>query len=477
MIGDRALKVLKPVDLGFLDHRDRDARRRACHREVEVNRRFAPDVYLGVLDIVDEDGRPRDHVIEMRRLPAARRLSVLLAGVEAPRLVRDVAIVVADIHAAAPSTAAAARWGTPERVRTNWEDGIAQVERDAGGVIPQADRDRAARLARRYLAGRERLLERRIEQGWVRDGHGDLLADDVFCLEDGPRLIDCLAFDDRLRCADVLLDVCFLAMDLEARGWPGLAAFLLGTWADRLGETHPASLADHYIAYRAHVRAKVALLRHLQGQPSAAGQAQRLHDLALRHLERGRVRAVLVGGGPGTGKSTVAAELAGRTGWSVLRSDEVRRDLFEAPPGAAGPARYREGRYDAHHTARVYSALLEQARERLTLGESVILDASWASEGHRLAARRTAAAALGDLVEIRCDAPSDVAARRIASRRAHGRDPSEATPAIARRMAADADPWPQGHPLATDRPLPETAADALRLVEVGRDGRAGELNN
>ena len=189
MIGDRALKVLKPVDLGFLDHRDRDARRRACHREVEVNRRFAPDVYLGVLDIVDEDGRPRDHVIEMRRLPAARRLSVLLAGVEAPRLVRDVAIVVADIHAAAPSTAAAARWGTPERVRTNWEDGIAQVERDAGGVIPQADRDRAARLARRYLAGRERLLERRIEQGWVRDGHGDLLADDVFCLEDGPRLI------------------------------------------------------------------------------------------------------------------------------------------------------------------------------------------------------------------------------------------------------------------------------------------------
>jgi aminoglycoside phosphotransferase family enzyme/predicted kinase len=466
LLGERAYKLLKPVELGFLDHRTREARERACHRETDVNRRFAPDVYLGVLDVLGDDGHPRDHLVEMRRMPAQRRLSALLGTPEAPGLVREVALVVAAVHAAAPTSPEIALAGTPERVRANWDQGLDQVDAVAAGLIGASDRARARELVHRYLAGREPLLRRRIEEGWVRDGHGDLLADDVFCLDDGPRLLDCLAFDDGLRHADVLADAAFLAMDLEAQGGPDLAPLLLDAWSGALGERHPASLADHYVAYRAHVRAKVASLRHEQGDEGAGRRARELHDLALAHLERARVRLVLVGGAPGTGKSTVAAALAERAGWAVVRSDAMRE-------GAGGPpAGYGEGRYAPERRARVYAAMLEEAGRRLGLGESVVLDASWGDAARREDARAAARSASADLVEIRCQAPQAVAARRIAARLAAGVDPSEATPEIGRRLAADADPWPEALPLATDRDLADTIEAAAALAGLpGEPGR------
>jgi uncharacterized protein len=464
MLADRAYKLLKPVDLGFLDHRSREARSHACRRETEVNRRFAPDVYLGVLDVLDEGGRPRDHLIEMRRMPAGRRLSALLESEEAPERVAEVARAVAAIHAAAPRSPEISRAGEPQSVIANWRQGLAQVDDVARDLLPAGERRRIAELAIRYLEGRGGLLARRIDEGWVRDGHGDLLCDDVFCLDDGPRLLDCLAFDDRLRHSDVLADAAFLAMDIEAHGAEGLGRQMLEAWSRALGESHPPSLADHYVAYRAHVRAKVACLRRAQGDERAGAEARRLHGLCLRHLERARVRLVLVGGAPGTGKSTIAARVAERLGWTVLRSDAMRRSLHGAPDFGGAPAAYGEGRYSPERRAEVYAALLDDARRRLALGESVIIDASWSALAVRERAREVAEATRSELVEIRCSAPAEVGQRRIADRAARGEDPSEATPEIARRLAVDADPWARASALDTNRPLADTLADALRLV-------------
>ena len=242
------------------------------------------------------------------------------------------------------------------------------------------------------------------------------------------------------------------------------AARLLETWSRALGESHPPSLADHYVAYRAHVRAKVACLRRAQGDERAGAEARRLHALCLRHLERARVRLVLVGGAPGTGKSTVAAGVAERLGWTVLRSDATRRSLHGAlDPGGASAA-YGEGRYSPERRAEVYAALLGDARPRLALGESVIIDASWSAAAARERALEVAEATRSELVEIRCSAPAEVGQRRIVDRAGRGEDPSEATPEIARRLAADADPWPWASALDTDRSLADTLADALRLV-------------
>ena len=172
---------------------------------------------------------------------------------------------------------------------------------------------------------------------------------------------------------------------------------------------------------------------------------------------------MLVGGAPGTGKSTVAAGLAERTGWTVLRSDAMRRSLL-GPADHRDDAPYSEGRYSPERRAEVYAALVEDAGRRLGLGESVILDASWSALAARERAREVAESTRSELVEIRCDAPAAVGRTRIADRAARGDDPSEATPEIARRLAADADPWPEAGALDTDRSLADTLADALRLV-------------
>ena len=465
MIGDHAYKLLKPVAMGFLDHRSREDRRAACLRETEVNRRFAPDVYLGVLDVVDADGSPCDHLVAMRRMPDARRLSSLLDADEAPEQVRALARVVAGFHRAAPTSPRIAEAGSPETVLGLWEEGLGQLAAITPAVVPTQEVARAVELARAYVGGRRALLERRIADGRVRDGHGDLLADDVFCLPDGPRVLDCLAFADRLRHGDVLGDIAFLAMDLEAHGHAELGALLLRTWGEDLGEDHPASLAHHYVAYRAHVRSKVAALRSAQGgDPEAATRARALHAMSLDYLARAQVPLVLVGGPPGTGKSTVSRGIGEATGWPVIASDATRKELAGLPGTPAEPVGFEEGIYAPQVSDRVHQVMLERAAAHLALGQGVVLDASWGSAARRALARRTASWASSPLIEIRCELDPIVAAGRIAARRAAGEGPSDATPRIARRLAEEADPWPQALPLDTGRPQAVVIRAALRLV-------------
>ena len=463
MIGDRAYKLLKPVDLGFLDHRRREDRLAACRRETEVNRRFAPDVYLGVLDVVDADGAPRDHLVEMRRLPPERSLSRLLETPEREDLVREVARTVAGFHRASPTSERIREAGTPAALRGLWEEGLDALADRAPGVVAAHDVERARALAREYIAGRAPLLERRMADGWVRDGHGDILCDDVFCMPDGPRVLDCLAFDDRLRHGDVLADVAFLAMDLEARGHPELSRLLVDAWAAELDEAHPASLEHHHVAYRAHVRSKVAALRSVQGDPEAAGRARALHALALDRLERGRVRLVLVGGAPGTGKSTVAEGLARAEGWRVLGTDPIRRE--GAGPSPAG---LDQGAYAPAAVAAVYEELLRRAGALLEMGESVVLDASWGREAERERARGLAGAHRAELAEIRCALDPEAAAARVAARAAAGGGASDATPEIARALAARADPWPAAHTLDTGGAPESVVAGARALLVASR---------
>jgi hypothetical protein len=354
-----------------------------------------------------------------------------------------------------------------------WEASFAQVAPHVGRILDPATEARTETLARAYLAGREPLLRRRVADGRIRDGHGDLLADDIFCLDDGPRVLDCIEFDPALRHGDVLGDIAFLAMDLERLGAPEAAGALLRWYREFSAETHPDSLAHLYVAYRAHVRAKVACLRVDQGDPAAGPAARGLAALAVRHLEAGRPRLVLVGGLPGTGKSTLAAGVADRLGWPLLRSDVVRKQLAGLPDRAATGAGYRQGIYTGESTARTYAEMIGRARRALQLGESVVLDASWTDDRWRLLAAQAAETTASELVELCCAAPVSVAAERLALRAAAGFDPSDATPEIARRMAEHADPWPSAYPVDTAPPVGVVLDSVLRhlLASPALEGR------
>jgi uncharacterized protein len=463
--GDRVFKVKKSADLGFLDFRSREARRVACENEVALNRRLAPDVYLGVADVTGPDGELCDHMVVMRRLPAGRRLSTLIKmGADVTDELRDLARLMASFHGRCATSPEIADAASARALRELWAQGAAGVAAYRGDPLRAETIDEIVRLADRYLAGRQPLLRERQRAGRIRDGHGDLLADDIFCLDDGPRVLDCLEFDQRLRVGDVLGDVAFLAMDLERMGRERDAASFLDRYRECSGETHPRSLEHLYVAYRAFVRCKVACVRHSQGDPPAAARAQALAELALSRLRRGRVRLILVGGLPGSGKSTLAAGLAEAEGWMVLRSDVIRKELAGIPATQPAPARPGEGIYTPAMTDAVYDELIHRARIALERGETVILDASWASRAQRRRAAECAVAAAADLVELRCAAAPEIAAARIVTRAGAAGEVSDASVPVLHDMARRADPWPEATTIVTEGPVASTLRAGRRAV-------------
>ncbi|MFJ3175334.1 AAA family ATPase [Streptomyces roseus] len=469
-VADRVYKLKKPVDLGFLNFSTLAARRSACGREVELNRRFAPDVYLGLGEFRGPDTDEPEPVVVMRRMPAERRLSRLVReGADVDDALRAVARQLAACHADAPRSREVDEQGTRDALSSRWEASFAQVRALAGeGPLPDGLAE-VEGLVRRYLAGREALFDSRIRQGRVVDGHGDLLADDIFCLDDGPRVLDCLEFDDRLRSVDGLDDAAFLAMDLEQLGAPEAAARFLARYGQYSGDPAPPSLRHHYVAYRAFVRAKVSLIQAQQGAPGADAAARRLVSATLRHLRTSAVCLTLVGGLPGSGKSTLSGALADRLGVTLLSSDRLRKELAGIPAEESAAAAYGEGLYTPEWTARTYTALLDRAAALLRAGESVVLDATWSDAQQREAALRMAESTSTDLVALHCQVPGDVSAARL-STRAPGA--SDADTDIAAAMAAEEPPWREAVTVDTSGSLESAVLQALKAVRPWGAGQA-----
>jgi aminoglycoside phosphotransferase family enzyme/predicted kinase len=458
LVGDRAYKIKKPVRNGFLDFSTPELRLAACRREIELNRRLAADVYLGLSEVTDPAGGPAEPAVVMRRMPPSTRLSTLVSqGDEVSAQLRALARLLAAFHSHAGRGPHIDAEGSRDALLARWTDSFAQVQRFRAGVLGDAVQSDIERLTHRFLAGRTALFDDRVAEGRILDGHGDLIADDVFCLPDGPRALDCLEFDDRLRYVDGLDDAAFLAMDLDRLGSPDLAELFLDDYAEFAGDPAPAALRHHYIAYRAFVRTKVACLRYEQGDRAAGDDVKRDADLTLRHLELGAVRMALVGGLPGAGKTTVAGALADGAGAVLLSSDRLRKELAGLDPLTPAPAGYREQLYAPAATDRVYTEMRRRAALLMARGESVVLDASWTSAEQRRAAVEVARASSAELVELRCVVAPAIAAARVRDR-APG--PSDASAPIAAAMATDADPWPS----STDIPTITTLAESSTVA-------------
>ncbi len=455
-------KRKRPIRTDFVDFSELSARRAACEREVDLNRRLAPDAYLGVADMT-LNSAVVDHFVVMRRFPEACRLSAMLSGSSANELVCSVAELIAAFHQGPATGEAIAAASGYVAVKRLWQDGIAAIERRIDSVFDVHEVARLALLVSEYLQGRQPLFDARIAAGCAVDGHGDLQAEDIFCCDDGPQVLDCLEFSDRLRFGDRLNDVAFLAMDLERLGHRELAETFLRRYCDASGAAWPRSLEHFYIAYRAHVRAKVACIRHDQGDLFAAEAARSLHSLALMHLEAGRVRLILVGGGPGTGKTNLSRALGAEMKAVVLSSD-VLRDEIQPRVDARPDGELNAGRYESERVDAVYRELLDRARALLAMGESVILDASWLEPDRRVWARDLASEAACPITELRCVCSQEIAEQRIEDRVAAGTDASEATVDVARWFDSQTKPWTEAHDVSTERVVALAVDDALRFA-------------
>jgi aminoglycoside phosphotransferase family enzyme/predicted kinase len=457
---DLVVKVKKPVRTGFLDFSTTARRERACRREVELNRRLAPDAYLGVARVPAGGSAPEPAVV-MRRQPDRWCLERLAReGRDLRGPLRDLTRVLATFHARADRSPRIDRAGSPSAVRRAWTVNTEQL-RDLLPPAVGAERLSALDLAAtRFLAGRAPLLRDRVAAGRICDGHGDLLASDTFCPpRGGPQVLDCLEFDDGLRYGDVLADVAFLAMDLERCERADAAEQLLAEYRLVTHDDWPRSLADFYIAARAMIRAKVAGLRVQQGDRGSTALLRAHLAIAERHLRRGAVRLVLVGGLPGTGKTTLGRLLTRRADWVLLSSDVRRKELAGLAPEARTSGAERESLYSADMTARTYRSLLASAETELALGRNVVLDATWGQPRHRVWAATAATRAHADLIGLQTTLPDEVATARLSARIAEGRDASDADVAVRHLIAAGFAPWD-----APTIDMRATASAALRAA-------------
>jgi predicted kinase len=278
-------------------------------------------------------------------------------------------------------------------------------------------------------------IEARAEHNLPCDTHGDLHLDHVYLFPDRvpPNdliVIDCIEFNERFRFADPVADMAFLAMDLKFHGWPKLARLFADAYFAASADIQGSELLPFYTAYRAIVRAKVKGFELREPEipeieKSAASERATAHWLlALGELEQPQRRPclLLVGGLPGSGKTTLARSLTTRGDFVVLRSDVIRKEVAGLAPENRAPAGFQAGLYSPEWTERTYGECLRRADELLLEGRRVIVDASFREEAHRLrfidlAKRRGVPA-----VWLECQADSDVIRRRLQARRGDASD-------------------------------------------------------
>ena len=440
-LDDRVYKRKKPLDLGFSDFRDVEARRRACEAEVQLNSRLSPDVYEGVAEVFGPDGTLWDALVVMRRLPEASSLGQLVRqGSDVREALRSTAEQLARLHQQAPLPADRQHLLHARHLHELWRGGV-DVLAAHPGAVPSSLTAALGALGHSWIDDHAPLLEARSGV----DGHGDLLADDIFVLPDGVRVLDCLEFDDDLRAVDGLHDACALVADLHCLGAHDLAEVFLADYRRASGDSAPRSLAEFYVAYRTLVRAKVLCLRADQGDEGAPAQALLRAVLCRHHLESAAGHVVLVGGLPGTGKTSVASALAARQGWTRVSSDDERPDSH----------------YSVSDRDQVYAAMLTRTSELLAAGRDVVLDATFAHARWRAAAAALAAERHAALSQLRCTAPRETAHERIRARRD---STSEATPAVHDALTSEWEDWPDAVEVDGTLPPDEMLSRALAAV-------------
>lgn len=465
LAGSSVYKVKKPVELGFLDFTTLARRRHYCHEEVRLNRRLAPHVYLGVVPIVDTpdglrvlerfdepdaggasagarsegqavEGEAVEFAVKMRRLPDEARL---LAWVVENAL-RDYHVAVlgrrlARFHAEADSGPEVSRWGRFETVAGNARENLDQSRPHIGTTLSATVHGRMSEALEKELRRLRPLIEARAESDVPRDTHGDLHLEHVYLFpEQEPPgdlvIIDCIEFNERFRFADPVADMAFLAMDLGFHGRRDLAAVFADAYFDAADDDEGRELLRFYTAYRAAVRGKVEGMAAEEPEVPeesrlAAARSARAHWLlALSELEppKRRPGLILVGGLPGTGKSTLADALAIRLGFTVLSSDRTRKGLAGLDPTTSAAADFGEGIYTPEWNHRTYAALVHEAEQRLFDGERVIVDASFREDARRSVFLDLAAAHGVPGILLLCDAPPEIVQAHIMGRRGGASD-------------------------------------------------------
>lgn len=504
-----AYKLKKPVQMGFLDFSTLESREAACREEVRLNRRLAPGVYVDVVPVFSKPGggwqigdrRPRaralgasvadrrsserwpvaDWLVKMRRLPADLMLDhlILTSGDAAASVLSEARLrplidrLVQFYRNAPPLVLPAERYrgGIEAHIRANRDELLNPTHGLDAKDLEIVRRVHAAQLELLQLA--PEIIDARVTDGRIVDGHGDLRPEHI-CMEPDPVVFDCLEFSAELRRVDVMDELSFLAMECTRLGADFVGQRVLAAYQAATHDLTDRRLTPFYMCYRACVRAKVAVLR---GDQNEGSERETSLALAREYLHLAARFAAAFTAGPkslfvvvlrglaGSGKTTLARELASLLKVNRLSTDDARQEMFAQDAASHG---YGEGKYSPEARLRVYERLITEAKTLLSMGHSVVIDGSFLTREQVELAQRLAADASARLLVVECHCPDEVADARIENRLAAGGDSSEARRETRARQQEAQEPLPEGvEHIALDasQQVESQAASVLRTLQ------------
>lgn len=437
LAGEFVYKIKKPVNLGFLDFSTLEKRRFCCEEELRLNRRLAPEIYLALTAIGGTPEQPKlnasegvfEYAVKMRRFPQEAQLDrIQQRGELTAEMIDAFARMAAMFHATADKVDSTHDFGTAQQVWQPVEENFTQIREH----LPDSRWDDRLDLLERWCREKYQallpLLHQRKQNGFIREGHGDLHLRNLAWVNDKAIAFDCIEFNPALRWIDVMSDIAFLVMDLRERGEAHLAQRFLNTYLEISGDYEGLPLLSFYIFYRAMVRAKVAAIR--SGQQAISDQERKQAeeefaaylDFAESCAQSAQPILIVARGLSASGKSKHSGMLLEWLGAIRLRSDVERKRLFGLRPEESGKAAPGEGIYSASAGRKTYARLRQLAAILLGDDYPVIIDAACLRRDQREPFYALAQEKGVPMVLLEFSAPEATLRQRIVNRKGNASD-------------------------------------------------------
>ena len=480
LTGSHAYKIKKPLDLGFLDFRELEARRFYCQEELRLNRRLADDVYEAVVPItggsdrpiLGGSGTPFEYALRMRQFDPNRTLDKLCERDELTKEQLDeLAERVADFHQSVPALSPEDPLADLSNLRQamldNFSTILEKVENDS-------ERNRCASLrgwTESWFDQLEPRIRQRLDAGLFRECHGDLHLGNIASFEGRVTVFDCIEFNESLRWIDPANDLAFLLMDLESRDRRALAYRVLNHYLEQNGDYNALAFMGLYKAYRAMVRAKITLLLPAEDAQARDRIGERFRTYTGLAEHYSRIPApwlAITTGFSASGKSRISARLAEHFGMIQIRSDVERKRLFNLTPNQSSRSQVDGGIYTPEATRQTYGRLRTLTREALMAGFPVIVDCAALRREERKSLHEVAESLGLPALLVSCEAPEETLRERIRERVRHRNEVSEATEAILEQQFANAEPLldsEQTHTVHINTDNPESLELLIQAIE------------
>jgi uncharacterized protein len=482
-------KVKKKVNFGFLDFSSLKSRRYYSEREVILNRRLCPDIYLGVVPISLSAGKLKfgkgekvvEYAVKMRKLQDRYFMLRLLRLDQITMKDLDrIVLRLSDFYESERPNQKITKWGRIENLKISTGENFDQTRAFVGVTISSEAFEAIAQYTSLFYSRKGGLFKARVRERRIRDCHGDLHLEHIHLAPKTLSIFDCIEFNDRFRYIDVASDVAFLAMDFDHHDRHDLSRKIISRMAESLGDNGMLGLIDFYKCYRAYVRGKVESFQQARAeepkneQQKSRGQAERYFRLSLRYALFGSEPTVLaVMGRAASGKSTLADGLGRELGLKVISSDRTRKELARVPLFQRAKGAARRSLYSEAMTNETYKKLFQHAKTQLDQHASLILDATFSRRRYRDELRQMLDSRRATYWFIEAEAPDEVVKQRLEQRKGATHVVSDARLRDFEMLmrsyeaASEIDTHHCLH-VATDRPTAVTIAQVLKELVQAR---------